>query len=433
MPHTFEVPMLRALVPLALAATLASAGPQVWKKHVVAGSWSFHYPAGWKVKEQESTLELSSPSGQEQLLILALPFDRRRNAQEMGMQMVALLRPSMPDLEATGVQESGPGSASFQCTYTEAGKRFRSEVLVVKEDAAAHWFSYSAPAAGYDQPHGLELLKGLIGSIAPGNASQPPKPTGTVPQDLERNARAFLFVLEFTLGAPLSHVQERLILDELLAGWRRESPEALQKYDLYPRVVTAILGGKQHELEQLRAKLEVSTREWLEESDPSDQVVKVVKTQLEAKSRILSSGNPPLTEMAATAYSEMTAYASLLADDRKADLASLQPARIEAQRQRLRNSWSTLAASDREDVLSTPGLWITFRTLLQYGSAEERARTLAQLVRLNPAAGVPAAGALVSPPRPLGMIEHTVLMNVNQMTFNSYLWSRGFKSTRMGY
>ena len=31
------------------------------------------------------------------------------------------------------------------------------------------------------------------------------------------------------------------------------------------------------------------------------------------------------------------------------------------------------------------------------------------------------------------MIEHTVLMNVNQMTFNSYLWSRGFKSTRMGY
>ena len=94
--------------------------------------------------------------------------------------MVTLLKTSMPDLETTGVQESGLRSASFQCTYTEAGKRFRSEVLVVKQDAAAHWFSYSAPEAGYDQPHGLELLQGMIGSIAAGNGSQPP-PRGKRP------------------------------------------------------------------------------------------------------------------------------------------------------------------------------------------------------------------------------------------------------------
>jgi len=266
----------------------------------------------------------------------------------------------------------------------------------VKQAQAAHWFSYSAPEAGYDQAYGLELLQGMVGSIAAGSGSQPPAARKAIPtvgvSSLETNARAFLFVLEFTLGAPLNHTQERLILDELLAGWRRETPEALKKYDLYPQVVAAILGGKQHELESLRTTLEESTREWLEESDPDDRVVRVVKTQLEGRNRTLAAGPPPLTDMAATAYAELTTYAALLASDGNAALSSLPAARVEAVRQRLQGDWARLSPGDREDVQSAPGLWITFRTLLQHGSAAEKVKIRTQLLRLVPAAGVPAAG-----------------------------------------
>jgi len=61
MPHPFEAPMLRVLVLFALAATLATAGsrgPVTWKKHVSSGAFSFHYPSGWRVKEQDSTLAM---------------------------------------------------------------------------------------------------------------------------------------------------------------------------------------------------------------------------------------------------------------------------------------------------------------------------------------------------------------------------------------
>jgi len=308
---------------------------------------------------------------------------------------------------------------------------------VVKDAAAAHWFSYSAPKAGYKQVTGLDLLQGMVGSLAAGSASKPPiaagSPLAATSSSLEKNARAFLFVLEFTLGAPLNHAQEQLILTELVSSWQAQSPKSLKPYDLYPKVVSAILGGDQHKVEQLRRDLEQSTREWLETSDPSDRVVKLVRAQLNSKTKPLVAGNPPLTEMAATAYSELMTFAALVAVNRNAQPTSLSPADVGRLRQRLQQSWPNLAAAERQDILSTPGLWISFRTVLQFGSPAEQEKIRTQLLRLNPSPSPSASPSGQASPRPMGMVEHNVLMNINQMTFNSYLWSRGFKTTMGGY
>jgi hypothetical protein len=257
------------------------------------------------------------------------------------------------------------------------------------------------------------------------------------PASLEKNARSFLFVLEFALGAPLNHAQEKIILDKLLAGWQTQSRDSLKKFDAYPQLVALILASGQHELEKLRLELEKSTREWLEESDQKDPVVAIVRSQLQQRSKIVAADSPPLTEMAATAYSEMTAFADLLAGNANAAPAEISAARVNQIRGLLLKSWGKFSAAERSDVLTTPGLWLTFRTLLQFGSSAEKGKIRGQLLKLasSPAQSSSVANAPGSgnSKRPMGMVEHNVLMNMNRMTFNSYLWSRGFKSTTFGY
>ncbi|MCU0286555.1 MAG: hypothetical protein MUF15_09155 [Acidobacteria bacterium] len=411
-----------------------------WQKYTAA-SFSFQYPAGWEVKEQDSNIEITNLKTKEQLLIDGVPFDKNKSALQLGKQMVALFKQGLPDMNASEFKENGSESVYFAAAYSEEGIAYRAEVLVLKDNKSqgAYWFSYCAPKTGYNREFGLELLQKFVSSIAAGNTSETPvspaaAPAGSV--SLEKNARSFLFVLEFALGAPLNHSQEKIILDKLLSGWKSESPDSLKKFDAYPKLVSLILVSGQHDLEKLRLELEKSTREWLEQSDQNDPVVAIVRTQLQQRSKILAPGTPPLTEMAATAYSEMTAFAEILVDNTKALPADISPARTASIRNLLQKSWGKFSTAERNDILTTPGLWLTFRTLLQFGSAAEKEKIHVQLLKLVPGPGqtVPtqSSGAGNSK-RPMGMVEHNVLMNMNQMTFNSYLWSRGFKSTMLGY
>lgn len=429
-----------AITMLILAAITINA--TTWKKYTAA-SFSFHYPTGWEVKEQDTNIEISNTKTREQLLIVAVPFDKTKSPLQMAKQMVTLFKQGIPDIKASGFRENNQ-SVYFESTYSEQGLEYRAEVLVMKDKESAHWFSYSAPTTDYKQEYALELLQSFIHSIATGNSSQPPEKasaspdTSVPPLSLQKNARSFLFVLEFALGAPLNHAQEKIILDQLLAGWKTQSPDSLKKFDAYPQLVALILSSGQHELEKMRLELEKSTRQWLEESDQNDPVVGIIRSQLEQKSKILAADNPPLTEMAATAYSEMTAFADLLAANSNASPADISSSQVDHIRRLLQKTWGNFSASERSDVLTTPGLWLTFRTLLQFGSPAEKEKIRGQLLKLAPATAQASASAANSarsgkPSKPRSMIEHNVLMNINQMTFNTYLWSRGFKATRFGY
>lgn len=425
-----------------LILTALTLNAVTWKKYT-ASSFSFHCPTGWEVKEQDTNIEISNTKTKEQLLIVAIPFDETKSPLQLAKQMVALFKQGTPDIKASGFRENNQ-SVYFESTYSEQGTGYRAEVLVVKDKESAHWFSYSAPTTGYKQEYGLGLLQSFIHSIATGNSSQPPETASAIPaasvppSTLEKNARSFLFVLEFALGAPLNHAQEKIILDQLLAGWKTESPYSLKKFDAYPQLVAVILSSGQHDLEKMRLELEKSTRQWLEESDQNDPVVGIIRGQLQQRSKILAADKPPLTEMAATAYSEMTAFADLLAANSNAAPADISSSQVDNIRRLLQQSWGKFNAAERSDVLTTPGLWLTFRTLLQFGSAAEKEKIRGQLLKLaapNAQSSSPGSNNSRSgkSAKPMSMVEHNVLMNINQMTFNTYLWSRGFKSTTFGY
>lgn len=404
-----------------------------WKKYS-ATSFSFHYPVGWEVKEQDSNIEISNAKTNEQLLIVGVPFDKTKSATQLAKQMVALFKQGVPDISASGFRENNQDSVYFESTYTEQKIKYRAEVLVVKNSQSAYWFSYCAPIAGYNQEYAIGLLQNFVSTIASGSSSKPPAvPAAVAPAvpvvSLEKNARSFLFVLEFALGAPLNHAQEKVILDKLLTGWKTQSPDSLKKFDAYPQLVALILASGQHELEKLRLELEKSIREWLQESYRSDPVVGIVRNQLQQSSKIVAAGSPSLTEMAAVAYSEMTAFAELLADNSKALPTDISSARVDRIRGLLLKCWGQFSAAERSDVLTTPGLWLTFRTLIQFGSPTEKEKIRGQLLKLVPSpsqsSSTNSSGSR-NTSRPMSMIEHNVLMNINQMTFNSYLWSRGF-------
>ncbi|MBN2246959.1 MAG: hypothetical protein JW755_14065 [Candidatus Aminicenantes bacterium] len=422
------------ILTLICSGSILQAQTAGWKKHVT-GSFSFHYPAGWQVKQQESVVEISNPVLNEQLLIVSMPFESNKSPLQLTQDMIGLFRQTMPDLIASGFREA-ENTVYFQSFYSEEDLKFQAEVLVIKDVKSASWFSYSAPREGYDQAFALDLLQKFVGSIASGNSSKPPlgfpqRVKIAASPNLEKNARSFLFVLEFTLGAPFTDSQEERIVQELLLSWKNQSPQELQKFDSYPELVTAILSLGQQELEELRKELEQTIRDWLEESDPNDSVVRIVKSQLELKSKVLLEGNPPLTEMAAAAYCELLTYAELLKNSQAVSLNSLPYTRVDYYRKLLKNSWNLFSVEEKSQILTSPGLWITFRTLLRFGNDDQKEQVRLQLLKLAPEVSSELDSKDSS--RPKSMIKHNVLRDIQQQTFNHYLWSRGFKSTIYGY
>ena len=245
------------------------------------------------------------------------------------------------------------------------------------------------------------------------------------------NARAFLFVLEFGLGAPLAAAQEKVILGELLRGWQGRPQAALQKFDAYPQIVTMILALKQSDLEPFRKTIEETTRQWLTESPADDPAVKAVRGQLEAGGKVLRAGEPPLTEMVVAAYSEMIVFARILRADPAAEPDRVTAPAAAATRRQVLDAWDRFDAAERGNLASAPALWMTMRTVLRYGGAEDRARIRKQIVRLAPGASedYEASGSEIGKT----IINSMVLSEISRQTFNSYMWSRGYSGwTPMG-
>lgn len=245
------------------------------------------------------------------------------------------------------------------------------------------------------------------------------------------NARAFLFVLEFGLGAPLAAAQEKIILDELLQGWQGRTEAELKKFDAYPQIVTMILALKQSDLDPFRKAIEESTRQWLTQSPADDPSVKAVRGQIEAGSSVLSAGKPPLTEMIVAAYSEMIAFARVLRTDQAAELDRVTAPAVKTARGQVLVAWDRFDAGDRNLLVSAPALWMTMRNVLRYGGSEDQVRIREQILRLVPGGSDENQGA----GREIGnkLIDSMVLSEISRQTFNSYMWSRGYSGwTRTG-
>lgn len=256
---------------------------------------------------------------------------------------------------------------------------------------------------------------------------------------IERNGRAFLFVLEFALGAPFTDGQEKTILAELGKGWETKPEQELRKYDSYPKIVEVIIKAMDRKaLEDLRQELEKTIREWLGESKQSDPAVAVISAQLKEKGKVLVPGNPPLTVMAATAYGEMYAYSELLQKISNAVPDQISSAVVAEIKTQLLKSWNGFSAEERSQVATTPGLWISLRSILRFGAPADQAKIRAELVKIAAPAEGGERPVSANPSRATGesgkgnyvgeIIKHTTMMNIQQMVFRNYMYSHGFRS-----
>lgn len=405
----------------------------LWAKYVAAdGSYSFHYPSGWKVKPDKSMVVVENSRTDEELIMAQLPFDKRKSPADLAAGFIRLLRENNLDIRGSNWQ-TDPKTADSQVIFNlvgkAGGKQYSGLGIVIKVDQQATWFSYTAPAAGYSGARGMAIVQGFIGSLASGSASKMPgiDYSKVLTAKIDNNAQAFLFVLEFALGAPLTKAQEDLILDELKSGWNTLSETELAKYDQYPVLVQSILKMGQKDLAELRAELEKTIREWIDESDPSDKGVKAIREQLKARGRVVIAGDPPLSEMSLAAYSEIIAFSRLLRRNSEASPDQITTNAVNEIKKQVRSIWSSLSKKEQQGIATSPGLWVCMRVLLRNGSKAEQQKIRGQLLKLSAETGNanPNAGS-GKQKAPMDMTTHSSLMAIQQMTFNSYMWSRGF-------
>ncbi len=440
---------------LILATTMTYAG--AWEKFTSPDSaFSFHYPAGWSVKTENSMVEISNPSADEQLSIVSVPYKEDKSPIELAKDIVVLFKASLPDIKAAD-WHSDPGSentsVAFNIKYSDKSKSYAGNVVVVKNEGQATWFSFSGLTSNYSQGRALKILGGLISSIASGADSK--EPTFDVPeidtsprptaQELQTNADAFIFVLEFSLGAPLSSGDEKIIKAELRKSWALSSASDLKQFSEYPNLVRSILSASEDQITQLHTALQTSIKEWLSEANDSDPTAKIIRNQVEQNGKMLADDNPGLSELAAESYSEMIAFAESLNTNPKLSLEQIPTAKISGIKQKLIKSWAGFTEQERESVVTTPAVWITIRQLLKFGTPEEQSKMRATVRGLwTPAvekaktAVSTSASAKSSKKKgnsdPVSqMIMNNILIQSKERTFNTYMWSRGYSNwTPMG-
>ena len=278
------------------------------------------------------------------------------------------------------------------------------------------------------------------GANSPPPSLEIPGPSSTAPavEKLGKNAQSFLFVLEFGLGSPFTAAQEKVILDELLAGWQAKTETDLQKFDAYPQIVGMIMTMKAKDLDALRKELETSVREWMDASPAGDPAVMAIRSQLEQKGKVVISGDPPLTEMILSAYSEMVAFARLLREDPDASWEDVERGSVAGLRREVLSAWREFGPEDRMNLNTAPALWITWRKAFLYGTSEERDRVRHDLLKLAAAPEEqrdhPTSGGSSLSQEVVKQRAYSYLLGqMKQTTFNTFMWSQGFKGwTPMG-
>lgn len=131
--------------------------------------------------------------------------------------------------------------------------------------------------------------------------------------------------------------------------------------------------------------------------------------------------------MSLTAYSEIIAYSKLLKQDSKAMPEQVSQDSINAIKIQVTKSWNDFTLEEQKQVTRTPGLWFCLRTLINNGTTKEMDEVRSNLMKLSPERSTTKGNETSSySGKPMDMTSHNVLMNMNSMTFNSYMWSQGF-------
>lgn len=436
-----KILVLLVLTSFMILGVVSADSGSLWSKYVnIDNNFSFHYPSGWSVSTNNSIVEAKNSTTDEQLLMVMIPFDPYKSPQDLASGFIDMLKEGNPNVRAFN-WKSQPETASIQVMFHLSdninGKEYSGLGMVIKSAQEALWFSYFAPTSDYYQVRGLNILEGFINSLSTGSASKDPNIDYSIKiaEKIENNSKAFMFVLEFALGAPFTQSQENVILDELKDGWRYRSEEELQQYDLYPIIMENILKLGQKDLEKLRSDMEKSIREWLVEMEQSDQAVKIINGQLESRGKVVIDGNPPLTEMSLTAYSEMIAYSRMLQQNPLAKPEQISQESVNEIKQQVIEVWESFSTTDKEDIATSPGLWICLRAILQNGSEEEQDKVRVNLKELGAVTSnidnnstdskTNSTGGSESK-KPMDMSAHWCLMQMREITFNTYMWSHGY-------
>lgn len=412
---------------------IAADSDEAWVEYTAAQAGiSFKHPRGWDVEVAESAVSIDSKKTNEQLFMSMMPFDENKNPADLAADFIILLQTDNPNVNASNWRAE-PGNESNQVFFDLSdeigGETFSGTGIVMKDSEQAVWFSYFAPASAYSYDRGIELLQGFIGSITSGSGSDDSSSSNNsdLAAQIDANAKGFMFVLEFALGAPFTNDQEQVILDELKSGWRTLTKEELSAYDQYPLIAKAILTMGQDDLNEIRAELENATKEWLGEAPDSDRAVRIIRDQLETRGRAVIDGDPPLTEMSLTAYSEIIAYSRLLRQDPEALPEQISKDSVNDIKKQVMDSWESFSDEEQQQIAASPGLWFCLRTLVNNGTEKEQDEVRNNLIKLTPetqkknGSGKSASNDVV-----MDMAAHTAMMNIQQMTFNHYMWTHGF-------
>lgn len=412
-----------------------------WNKYVTAdGSLSFYYPVGWIVQEDESSFVIHDERSYEQLWLVILPYQDLWTARDHAEFFLGLIQEENPEMQGYGFESQGDGAVLFGLVHGSDQNRAEGVGLVLKDSEfkQALWFHYLAPGDMFVESRSFAILEGFVSSLGPGSSAVSPASNGDARTErINQNADGFLFILEFALGAPLSLAEETLILNELRAALVEYSDAELAGYDDYPGFAQFIMSlANQDELIEVKRALHESVWEWVGESDPDDPLVSLIREALLEADEILVRGTTPLTEVAATAYAEFVAFAEHLVSN---GLASADPSSIRADtvreiKRQLVDAWLGFSQEEKEQVLNLPAVWTTLRRALSHGEPEDRDYALNIIAKAAPREiSASTDESYEGKYDPMALARHQTMLQINQMTFNHWQYSRGYTSTIWGW
>jgi len=410
-----------------------------WEKYVTpSGSLSFYYPEGWVVEETESGLMIHDEESYEQLWLVILPYEATWTAQEHAEFFLALIQDENPEVYSSNWEPDESGDiVVFDLHY---GMELDAEGygLIIKdaEFEQALWFHYLAPGYLFSEDRGLAMLEGFVNSLTSGTGAAPPG--GSLEERMERinrNVDGFLFIVEFALGSPLSLAEETVIGAELKAVLMDYSDEELAGFDEYPYFVEFLMSIQdQDELAAIKLSLAESIWEWIEESEPDDPIVSLIREAMLQADQVLVPGKTPLTEMAATAYAEFLTFAEHLGNGGTADLEAISKRKVKEIKEQLAKAWSQFSQGEKEQVLELPAVWTTLRRALSHGDEKDRQHALKLIRNAAPQKSQTAQASTEGETYdPIKWLNYQTTLEIQKQTFNHYMWSIGYNKTIYGF
>lgn len=90
------------LVTLLLSNFTHAEAARIWSKHVVKDkSYSFHYPSGWKVTEEESVIVIEKAKSKEQLMMVMLPYKEKNTPKQHASGFIRMIKDDNPSIKAS--------------------------------------------------------------------------------------------------------------------------------------------------------------------------------------------------------------------------------------------------------------------------------------------------------------------------------------------